>query len=75
MQADEKGPHHGIQEVVWFIHLFFLHQPILCRDIQVAYLIVDEMHAEHPELVRDQYWEEGVHILVTVNIPHLGFRE
>ena len=60
MQADEKGPHHGIQEVVWFIHLFFLHQPILCRDIQVAYLIVDEMHAEHPELVRDQYWEEGV---------------
>ena len=35
-------------------------QICLSRDIQVAYLIVDEMHAEHPELVRDQYWEEGV---------------
>jgi hypothetical protein len=24
----------------------------------VAYLIVDEMHAEHPELVKDQFWDE-----------------
>jgi len=23
----------------------------------VAYLVVDEMHAEHPELIRDQYWD------------------
>ena len=28
--------------------------------MQVAYLIVDEMHAEHPELVKDQFWDEGV---------------
>ncbi|XP_075160841.1 bestrophin-4-like [Haematobia irritans] len=28
------------------------------RNLQVAYLIVDEMHHEHPELVRDQYWDE-----------------
>ena len=27
---------------------------------QVAYLIVDEMHAEHPELVKDAFWDEGV---------------
>ncbi|XP_044254083.1 bestrophin-2-like isoform X1 [Tribolium madens] len=28
------------------------------RNLQVSYLIVDEMHHEHPELVRDQYWDE-----------------
>ncbi|XP_077289165.1 bestrophin-4-like isoform X2 [Arctopsyche grandis] len=28
------------------------------RNLQVAYLIVDEMHHEHPELIRDQYWDE-----------------
>ena len=27
---------------------------------QVAYLIVDEMHAEHPELVKDAFWDEGM---------------
>lgn len=25
---------------------------------KVSYLIVDEMHHEHPELIRDQYWDE-----------------
>ncbi|XP_017841284.2 bestrophin-4 [Drosophila busckii] len=28
------------------------------RNLTVAYLIVDEMHQEHPELVKDQYWDE-----------------
>ncbi|XP_076273845.1 bestrophin 1 isoform X7 [Rhynchophorus ferrugineus] len=28
------------------------------RNLQISYLIVDEMHHEHPELVRDQYWDE-----------------
>lgn len=29
------------------------------RDcFKVSYLIVDEMHHDHPQLVRDQYWEE-----------------
>uniref|UniRef100_A0A6P4F660 Bestrophin homolog n=1 Tax=Drosophila rhopaloa TaxID=1041015 RepID=A0A6P4F660_DRORH len=31
---------------------------IIDRNITVAYCIVDEMHQEHPELVKDQYWEE-----------------
>uniref|UniRef100_A0A1A9V3L9 Bestrophin homolog n=1 Tax=Glossina austeni TaxID=7395 RepID=A0A1A9V3L9_GLOAU len=31
---------------------------LIDRNIQVAYLIVDEMHHDHPELVRDQYWDE-----------------
>merc|ERR1712106_502280 len=33
---------------------------LIDRNLQVAYLIVDEMHAEHPELVKDAFWEEGV---------------
>lgn len=28
------------------------------RNLQVSYLIVDEMHNEHPELIKDQYWDE-----------------
>uniref|UniRef100_W8C132 Bestrophin homolog n=1 Tax=Ceratitis capitata TaxID=7213 RepID=W8C132_CERCA len=28
------------------------------RNLQVSYFIVDEMHHEHPELVKDQYWDE-----------------
>ena len=33
---------------------------LIDRNLQVAYLIVDEMHAEHPELVKDAFWDEGV---------------
>jgi hypothetical protein len=29
-----------------------------CLTWQVSYLIVDEMHHDHPELLRDQYWDE-----------------
>ncbi|XP_055590759.1 bestrophin-4-like [Uranotaenia lowii] len=29
------------------------------RNLQVSYLIVDDMHHEHPMLVKDQYWDEG----------------
>lgn len=29
-------------------------------NAKVSYLIVDEMHAEHPELVKDAFWDEGV---------------
>lgn len=28
------------------------------RKLQMSYLIVDEMHNEHPDLVKDQYWDE-----------------
>ncbi|KAH8379257.1 hypothetical protein KR009_003954 [Drosophila setifemur] len=31
---------------------------IIDRNITVSYFIVDEMHQEHPELVKDQYWDE-----------------
>ena len=26
--------------------------------LQVSYLVVDEMHSDHPELIKDQYWDE-----------------
>ncbi|RXG68501.1 Bestrophin-2 [Armadillidium vulgare] len=29
-------------------------------DFEISYLIVDEMHSEHPELIQDIYWEEVV---------------
>ncbi|RVE50706.1 hypothetical protein evm_004616, partial [Chilo suppressalis] len=33
---------------------------LIDRHIKAAYMIVDEMHEEHPELLKDQYWEEVV---------------
>lgn len=27
------------------------------RNLQVSYLIVDDMHHDHPELLKDQYWD------------------
>jgi hypothetical protein len=33
---------------------------LIDRHVKAAYMIVDEMHEEHPELLKDQYWEEVV---------------
>ncbi|XP_059471068.1 bestrophin-4 [Neocloeon triangulifer] len=33
---------------------------LIDRHIKAGYMIVDEMHEEHPELLKDQYWEEVV---------------
>ncbi|MCL4131512.1 UNVERIFIED_CONTAM: hypothetical protein GTU68_056010 [Idotea baltica] len=50
------------------------------RNLQVSYLIVDEMHNEHPELIQDIYWDEvyPIELPYTIaaqefrTIPHLG---
>ncbi|XP_073997303.1 bestrophin 1 [Rhodnius prolixus] len=39
---------------------------IVDRNVTVSYLIVDEMHHEHPELIKDQYWEE----VFPTELPH-----
>ncbi|XP_067012873.1 uncharacterized protein Best2 isoform X2 [Anabrus simplex] len=33
---------------------------LIDRHVKAAYMIVDEMHEEHPELLKDQYWDEVV---------------
>ena len=34
----------------------------------MSYLIVDDMHAEHPELIRDQYWDS----ILPDELPYTG---
>ncbi|CAH1997128.1 unnamed protein product [Acanthoscelides obtectus] len=33
---------------------------LIDRHIKASYMIVDEMHEEHPELLKDQFWDEVV---------------
>lgn len=48
---------------------------IIDRNLQVSYMIVDEMHHEHPELIKDQYWDT----IFPVQLPYTqeteAFRE
>lgn len=46
----------NFQEVNWMID----------RNLQVSYLIVDEMHHDHPELLKDQYWDS----VLTTELPY-----
>ncbi|KAL0271012.1 UNVERIFIED_CONTAM: hypothetical protein PYX00_008258 [Menopon gallinae] len=45
------------------------------RNLQVSYLIVDEMHHEHPELIKDQYWDEVFPTELPYTIASEPFRE
>jgi hypothetical protein len=42
---------------------------------QVSYLIVDEMHHEHPELIKDQYWDEVFPAQLPYTVEAEQFRE
>ena len=37
------------------------------RNLIMSYLIVDEMHNDHPELLKDQFWNE-----IPKHLPDLG---
>jgi hypothetical protein len=41
----------------------------------VSYLIVDEMHHEHPELLRDQYWDEVFPVELPYTIAAEQYRD
>jgi bestrophin-3 len=53
---------------------------LIDRNLQVSYLIVDEIHDEHPDLIRDQYWDNVVFDMpytksaepYRMKQPHLG---
>lgn len=48
---------------------------IIDRNLQVSYLIVDEMHHDHPELIRDQYWDEIFPVELPYTAASEAFRE
>ncbi|XP_011185838.1 bestrophin-1 isoform X4 [Zeugodacus cucurbitae] len=45
------------------------------RNLQVSYLIVDEMHHDHPELIKDQYWDEVFPNELPYTVASERFRE
>ncbi|XP_059607650.1 bestrophin-4-like isoform X2 [Phlebotomus argentipes] len=45
------------------------------RNLQVSYMIVDEMHHDHPELIRDQYWDEVFPAELPYTVGAEQFRE
>lgn len=40
---------------------------LIDRNLQMSYLIVDDMHKEHPELMKDAYWND-----MPSNLPDLA---
>lgn len=45
------------------------------RNLQVSYMIVDEMHHEHPELIKDQYWDQVFPNELPYSVASEKFRE
>uniref|UniRef100_A0A6B2E7G4 Bestrophin homolog n=1 Tax=Phlebotomus kandelakii TaxID=1109342 RepID=A0A6B2E7G4_9DIPT len=45
------------------------------RNLQVSYMIVDEMHHDHPELIKDQYWDEVFPAELPYTVGAEQFRE
>ncbi|CAG9807866.1 unnamed protein product [Chironomus riparius] len=45
------------------------------RNLQVSYLIVDEMHHDHPELLKDQYWDSVLTSDLPYTVASMGNRE
>ncbi|KAF2351968.1 Bestrophin/UPF0187 [Trinorchestia longiramus] len=47
---------------------------LIDRNLQVSYLIVDEMHEEHPELIQDAYWDEVFPQSLPYTVASEGYR-
>ncbi|CAO1424598.1 unnamed protein product [Diamesa serratosioi] len=45
------------------------------RNLQVSYLIVDEMHHDHPELLKDQYWDSVLTTELPYTVASMGDRQ
>nr|CAD7576461.1 unnamed protein product [Timema californicum] len=61
LDPEKKYPKHEIDLIVpvfTFLQFFFYMGWLKVAESLVSYVIVDEMHQEHPEMVKDQYWDE-----------------
>ncbi|KAG5672779.1 hypothetical protein PVAND_002873 [Polypedilum vanderplanki] len=45
------------------------------RNLQVSYLIVDDIHNSHPELIKDQYWDSILVQDLPYTVASMGNRE
>lgn len=48
----------------------FQLNPMIDKNLQMAYLIVDDMYAEHPIILKDMWWEE-----VPTELPDKGKKD
>ena len=62
-----------------FWRMDFVFLGVIDRNFQVAYTMVDEMHRQHPRVVRDAFWDQiDIEIPYTAaayafrTVPHLG---
>ncbi|XP_068210208.1 bestrophin-4-like [Palaemon carinicauda] len=47
---------------------------LIDRNLQISYMIVDEMHEEHPELIQDIYWDEVFPVELPYTVASEHFR-
>ncbi|MCL4121292.1 UNVERIFIED_CONTAM: hypothetical protein GTU68_049805 [Idotea baltica] len=48
---------------------------LIDRNVQIAYLIVDEMHNEHPVMIQDMYWDKVIPEQLPHTVESEGYRQ